>query len=273
MTRRPTRADRASSTSPSASGSLDPLLDRFTGLGRRLSRRRHRPSGSAASSTSPATRPAGPSTGCWPSRSSAPSPASSVGCSFSLCCSAALPDQARASSSAAPWSASSRPNMYLYQRAYDRSRPDPARAPRRPRPADHLAWRPVSASTPRSQQVARNTDGPAGRGVLPRAAGDADRHRPRRGAARARPSAPTCPSCESFVHRDGPGRRLRHPDRQVLRVQSREMRIKRRQRAEEKAQKVPVKITLPADLLHPAVPVHRRHGPGGDPASWTTSRP
>ncbi len=35
------------------------------------------------------------------------------------------------------------------------------------------------------------------------------------------------------------------PIGQVLRVQSGEMRIKRRQRAEEKAQQVPVKITIP----------------------------
>ena len=35
------------------------------------------------------------------------------------------------------------------------------------------------------------------------------------------------------------------PVAQVLRVQSNEMRVKRRQRAEEKAQQVPVKITVP----------------------------
>ncbi len=35
------------------------------------------------------------------------------------------------------------------------------------------------------------------------------------------------------------------PIGQVLRVQSDEMRVKRRQRAEEQAQKVPVKILLP----------------------------
>ena len=39
------------------------------------------------------------------------------------------------------------------------------------------------------------------------------------------------------------------PIGQVLRVQSSEMRVKRRQRAEEEAQKVPVKIMIPLVLF------------------------
>ena len=39
------------------------------------------------------------------------------------------------------------------------------------------------------------------------------------------------------------------PIGQVLRVQSQEMRVKRRQRAEEKAQQIPVKIMIPLVLF------------------------
>jgi len=42
-----------------------------------------------------------------------------------------------------------------------------------------------------------------------------------------------------------PGEAEREMLAQVLRVQSSEIRVKRRQRAEEKAQQVPVKITIP----------------------------
>ena len=54
------------------------------------------------------------------------------------------------------------------------------------------------------------------------------------------------------------------PIGRVLRIQSSEMRVKRRQRAEEKAQQVPVKIMIPLDAVHPAVPVPDRDGPGRD---------
>ena len=50
-----------------------------------------------------------------------------------------------------------------------------------------------------------------------------------------------------------------------------EMRTKRRQRAEEKAQKVPVQDHDPAGALHPALPVHRHHGPGWHLRSPTRS--
>ena len=69
--------------------------------------------------------------------------------------------------------------------------------------------------------------------------------------------------CLAMVQADNLG----IPIGRVLRVQSKEMRVKRRQRAEEKAQQVPVKIMIPLGALHPAVPVPGRRracGPRDD---------
>jgi hypothetical protein len=54
------------------------------------------------------------------------------------------------------------------------------------------------------------------------------------------------------------------PVAQTMQVQAAELRLKRRQHAEEQAMKLPVKVLFPLMLLHHAVPVHRDHGPGGD---------
>ena len=64
-------------------------------------------------------------------------------------------------------------------------------------------------------------------------------------AMRAMAERTNSPDLRVVRQRDGPGRRLRHPDRPGAARPVREMRIKRRQRAEEKAQKVPVKILVP----------------------------
>jgi tight adherence protein C len=64
----------------------------------------------------------------------------------------------------------------------------------------------------------------------------------------------TVPELRSFVSALTQSAELGIPVAQVLREQSKEMRVRRRQRAEERAQKVPVKITFPLILcLFPAL--------------------
>ena len=58
-------------------------------------------------------------------------------------------------------------------------------------------------------------------------------------------SAATSPDLRSFTSAMVQADAFGIPIAQVLRVQSDEIRLKRRQRAEEKAQKVPVKILIP----------------------------
>jgi tight adherence protein C len=64
----------------------------------------------------------------------------------------------------------------------------------------------------------------------------------------------TAPEFRSFVSAMVQSAELGIPVAQVLREQAKEMRVRRRQRAEEQAQKVPVKITFPLILcLFPAL--------------------
>jgi tight adherence protein C len=135
------------------------------------------------------------------------------------------------------------PNMYLYQKGYDRTNAMQRAIP------DALDLLTISVESGLGfdaalSQVARNTDGPLaqefarvlqemqigmGRGAALRALGDRTHVDEVKGFASA------------MVQADALG----IPIAQVLRVQSREIRTKRRQRAEEQAQKVAVKILVP----------------------------
>jgi tight adherence protein C len=68
-------------------------------------------------------------------------------------------------------------------------------------------------------------------------------------AMRAMAERTTLPDLRSFCLAMVQADQLGVPVGKVLRIQSREMRVKRRQRAEEKAMKVPVRITVPLVLF------------------------
>lgn len=135
------------------------------------------------------------------------------------------------------------PNLYLYQVAYDRSQRLQREMP------DAIDLMTISVESGLGfdaavQQVAMNTVGPLadefgrmlremqlgmGRGEALRSLGDRT----------------NVDDIRSFVSAMVQADTFGIPVAQVLRVQSSEMRTKRRQRAEEKAQQVPVKITIP----------------------------
>ncbi len=135
------------------------------------------------------------------------------------------------------------PNLYLYQKGYDRTNAMQRAIP------DAIDLLTISVESGLGfdaalSQVARNTDGPLaqefarvlqemqigmGRGAALRALGDRTHVEEVKGFV------------SSMVQADALG----IPIAQVLRVQSREIRTKRRQRAEEKAQQVAVKILIP----------------------------
>jgi tight adherence protein C len=93
-------------------------------------------------------------------------------------------------------------------------------------------------------QVARNTTGPLA-GEFARALQEMQLGASRAQALRAMTVRTTVPELRVFVSALTQATELGITVAQVLREQAREMRLKRRQRAEEKAQKVPVKITFP----------------------------
>lgn len=98
------------------------------------------------------------------------------------------------------------------------------------------------------QQVARNTEGPLA-DEFGRMLQEMQIGRGRIDALRALGDRTSLPDVRSFVSAMVQADSFGIPIAQVLRVQSQEIRIKRRQRAEEKAAQVPVKIMVPVVLF------------------------
>lgn len=135
------------------------------------------------------------------------------------------------------------PNAALYQVAYDRSQKMKRELPN----AIDLLTISVEAGLAfdaAMAQVARNTVGPLA-GELFRVLQEMQIGMGRAEAMRALAERTQIPELKSFVSAMVQADSFGIPIANVLRVQSKEMRVKRRQWAEEMAQKVPVKILFP----------------------------
>ncbi|MET0997262.1 MAG: type II secretion system F family protein [Marmoricola sp.] len=135
------------------------------------------------------------------------------------------------------------PNLYLYQATFNRS-DELARA--LPDAIDLLT---ISVESglgfdAACAQVARNTDGPLSE-EFARMLQEMQIGRGRSEALRSMGERSDLPELRSFISAMVQADAFGIPVGQVLRVQSSEIRIKRRQWAEEMAQKVPVKILVP----------------------------
>jgi tight adherence protein C len=135
------------------------------------------------------------------------------------------------------------PNLYLYQKAHER-----ADRLQRDLP-DAIDLLTISVESGLGfdaalQQVARNTEGPLAE-ELSRVMREMQIGQGRGDALRAMGERTNVGDLRTFVGAMVQADSFGIPVAQVLRVQSAEMRVKRRQRAEEKAQQVPVKITIP----------------------------
>jgi tight adherence protein C len=135
------------------------------------------------------------------------------------------------------------PNLVLYQKAYDRNERIQQDLP------DALDLMTISVEAGLAfdaavAQVARNTDGPLAEEFF-RLLSEMQIGRSRSDALRGLSSRTTVPELQGFVGAMVQADTFGIPIANVLRVQAQEMRIKRRQRAEERAQKVPVKILFP----------------------------
>ena len=135
------------------------------------------------------------------------------------------------------------PELYLYQRAYDR-----ADRIRRELP-DAIDLLRISVESGLGfdaavQQVARNLEGPLSE-EFARVLREMQLGQGRAPALRGLGDRTNVDDLKTFVSAMVQADSFGIPVAQVLEVQSSEIRVKRRQRAEEKAQQVPVKITIP----------------------------
>ncbi len=139
------------------------------------------------------------------------------------------------------------PNMWIYQKGYDREEHMRKELP------DAIDLLTISVEAGLGfdaalARVARNTEGPLG-AEFARVLQEMQIGLGRLAAIRALGERSQIPELRSFVTAMVQADAFGIPIGQVLRVQSSEIRTKRRQRAEEKAQKVPVKILFPMMLF------------------------
>ncbi|HEX3298208.1 MAG TPA: type II secretion system F family protein [Nocardioides sp.] len=135
------------------------------------------------------------------------------------------------------------PNLYLYQKVYDRSKRMQRDLP------DAIDLMTISVESGLAfdaavQQVARNTEGPLA-DEFSRVLREMQIGQGRADALRGLAERTEVDDVKSFVTAMVQADSFGIPIANVLRIQSSEIRMKRRQRAEEQAQKVPVKITVP----------------------------
>ncbi len=113
-------------------------------------------------------------------------------------------------------------------------------------------------------QVARTVTGPIG-GEFARVLSEIQIGKSRADAFASLGERTTAPEVKTFVSALVQADRMGLPIAAVLREQTKEMRIARRQRAEEQAQKVTVKILFPLLLCIFPAAVHRHHRAGCHP--------
>jgi tight adherence protein C len=139
------------------------------------------------------------------------------------------------------------PNLWLYQKGYDRVNKMQRALP------DAIDLLTISVEAGLGfdaavAQVARNTDGPLAN-EFARMLQEMQIGLGRSEALRALGERCSLPDLKTFASSMVQADKFGIPVAQVLRVQSSEIRLKRRQRAEEKAQQIPVKIMIPLVLF------------------------